>query len=146
MTTIVASAQHGIMVADSKMVADTVWFPVEKIIRHKNELIGTAGDEEETAKWLDWYMAGKLGKEPKKFTEFEALILRPSGLYYLCANTHEIKVPRGFHGIGSGGAAAVVALLCGKHPRDAVRIACMVDQGSGGRISSVRLNDKKKGK
>ena len=144
MTTIAASVSRRVMVADSKLVADLVWFPVEKIIRHKDELIGTAGKESEAAKWLDWYTSGKLGKEPKGFTEFEALILRPTGLYYLCSDVTETKVPRGFHAIGSGGQAAIAAMMCGKHPVDAVRIARAIDAGTGGRVVSKRLNNKAK--
>lgn len=145
MTTIVADAKAGVMVADSKLVVDPVWFPCKKVLRCGSELIGTAGSDKNSSIWLGWYLSGKVGKAPKMDEDagFEALILRQSGLFHVGVDIHEVRVPRGFLAIGSGGPAATAVMLVKRDARLAAHIACQVDNNSGGRLQIERLRVKK---
>lgn len=141
MTTIFADASAGVMVCDSRMVSDAgVWFPCRKVVRSGDELIGVSGDAKEGDEWLEWHLSGRQGKAPKTGNEFQALILRGSGLVEVTEGAHEMPIDRGFHGIGSGGACAIAAFLTmmrtGVVPsaKLAVEIASDVDSGTGGEI------------
>jgi ATP-dependent protease HslVU (ClpYQ) peptidase subunit len=139
MTTIFAEAKDGLMVCDSKCTAgDNTWYPMTKVHRVGQELVGIAGNVKEGLAWLKWYQSGKKGTRPK-LESFNALILRADGLYEACSDGLEMLVERGFHGVGSGGPCAVAAFMAGADAERAVKIACEVDNGSGGAIHVHRL-------
>ncbi len=126
------------MVSDSKCSAGGTWYPITKIYRVGDDLVGLAGDVKEWQAWLKWYRADKKGPRPK-LDDFSALVLRPDGLYEACSNGLELKVERGFHAVGSGGNAAAAVMLAGHSAEEAVRIACLIDNGSGGDLQIHRL-------
>lgn len=71
--------------------------------------------------------------------DFEAILLRPDGACEaMNGNGHryEQSVPCV---AGSGGAAALAAMIAGKLPEEAVAIACQVDMASGGAITVEHL-------
>lgn len=138
MTTIFADAKEGVMVCDSKCSAGGTWYPIPKVFRVGNELVGIAGNVKEGRAWLKWYQNGKKGPRPKT-EDFVALGLRSDGLYELCADGLELKIERGHHGVGSGGGNALAAFMAGADPERAVHIACLIDTGSGGDIVVHRL-------
>ena len=138
MTTIVADARTGTMVSESKVTAGDVWFPATKIVRHKDELIGCAGEAHMEEAWLNWYQNGRKGKPPSD-EDLAILILRKTGLIYVDTNSTEILVTRAFHAIGSGAPAALGAMLSGKSAEEAVAIAILVDPNSGGDIQVFNL-------
>lgn len=139
MTTVFADARTGIMVADSRLTSDSVWYPMTKIRRIKGELIGIAGTLKEAQAWLKWYERGSKGARPKA-ESFTALILRADGkLYEISADGLDMEIERGFHGIGSGGGYALAAFMAGADPMRAVEIACSIDTNSGGEIHSHTL-------
>lgn len=139
MTTIFADVKTGVMVCDSKCTDNHTWYPITKVFRVKDELVGYAGDVKACRAWLKWYQSGKKGVRPKT-ESFEALSLRPDGLYEHCADGLEILIERGFHGVGSGGALAVAAFMAGATPSGAVDIALSIDSGSGGAIHIHELS------
>lgn len=138
MTTIFADAKTGVMVSDSKCSGDGSWYPVTKVFRVGDELVGIAGSLKEGRAWLKWYAAGKKGVRPK-LESFVALSLRKEGLYELCNDGLELLVERGFLGVGSGGPCATAAFMAGASPVRAVEIACLVDLGSGGDVVLHKL-------
>lgn len=140
MTTVFGSAQHGLLVCDSKCSSDSVWYPMTKVHRIGKELIGLAGSVKESLAWLEWYRAGKKGVRPK-LENFAGLCLRADGLYELGADGLVQLVERGYHGIGSGGGYAVAAFMAGADPERAVHIACDIDNASGGDVVVHRLKD-----
>ena len=133
MTTIAADLRAGVMVCDSKCSGGGTWYPMTKVHRVGDELVGIAGTVKDGQAWLKWYRAGKRGPRPKT-EDFVALILRKGGLYEACSDGLEQLVERGFHGIGSGGPAATAVMLAGLDAKRAVEIALEVDTGSGGEI------------
>lgn len=142
MTTIIADCRTGTMVSDSKVTAGTVWFPAKKVVRHKDELIGLAGEANKEEAWLNWYTNGRKGKAPND-EDLAVLILRKTGLFYVDVDSTEIQVMREFHAIGSGAPAAMGALLAGKTAEEAVAIAILVDPDSGGDIQLFSLTKDK---
>lgn len=139
MTTIVADSRSGIIVCDSRMTMDVNhWIPSTKVERMGDELIGCAGDDSDGQRWRSWYIGGKTGARPK-CADFSALILRKTGVFYVYDGGYELLVERGFHAIGSGGGPALGALLAGATPKAAVRIACQIDNSSGGAIRVFKL-------
>jgi hypothetical protein len=138
LTTIAADVRTGIMVSESRCTNGSTWVPSTKIYRIGDELIGIAGAVIDEQKWLKWHRSGRKGPRPK-LEAFSALILRKGELYEADAQGLEMLIERGFHAIGSGGAAATAVMLAGHEAEEAVRIACLVDAGSGGDLQIHRL-------
>lgn len=143
MTTIAGDARAGVLVADSKATVEgTCWLPCTKLYRFDDEIVGVCGDVMEEAKWLAWRRNGKRGRFPKLGDSFQALALRPSGLYLLGEDGSDMLIERGFHAIGTGGHAAIAVLIHGGDARTAVDIACQIDINSGGDIVVEHLERK----
>lgn len=121
------------MVADSRVTCGDTWYPMTKITRHADELIGFAGQVRDAKIWLKWYVSGKKGPRPKA-ENYGALVLRKDGLYDIGPDGLELLVERGFHGIGSGGGYAQAAFMAGAKALNVVQIACEIDSHSGGDI------------
>ena len=68
-----------------------------------------------------------------------ALVLSREGLFYWASNLVPEPIERGFHAIGSGGNAALGALLAGAQVKRAVEIATEVDTSSGGEVVLHKL-------
>lgn len=134
MTTVFADAKAGVMVCESKLTSDTVWYPMTKVYHIHGELIGIAGTLKEAQAWLRWYERGSKGARPKAEC-FTALVLRKDGkLYEVSADGLDMEIERGYHGIGSGGGYALAAFMAGAEAKVAVEIACAIDAQSGGDI------------
>jgi hypothetical protein len=138
MTTIFADAKTGVMVCDTKCTSDTEWFPMTKVFRVGDELIGLAGNVREATSWLRWYAEGKKSARPRG-DGFAALILRKDGLFAVSSDGFEMLIERGFYGIGSGGGIAVGAFMAGAAAKKAVEIACNIDANSGGDVLVHKL-------
>jgi hypothetical protein len=142
MTTVAADARAGVMVADSRATIEgACWLPATKMYRFDGEIVGLCGDSIDEAKWLAWRRAGKRGKFPKLTDEFQGLVLKAAGLWWLDDKGGEMLIERGFHAIGSGGNCAITALILGHDAKTAVEVACQVDPHSGGEIVSMRLEE-----
>jgi ATP-dependent protease HslVU (ClpYQ) peptidase subunit len=137
-TTIFACEKAGVMVTDSRCTSDGIWLPMTKVHRVGQELVGIAGNVKDGLAWLKWYRGGAKGARPK-LESFSALVLRNDGLYSFESDGLEMKVERGFHGIGSGGACAIAAFMAGVDAERAVHIACAIDTASGGDVIVHRL-------
>lgn len=138
MTTVFADAKAGVMVSDSRCSGGDIWFPMTKVHRVGDELVGIVGTVSQGACWLEWYRGGRAGAKPK-LTGFGALILRPTGLVEVDVDCSEQVVERGFHGAGTGGGFAVAAFMAGADPVRAVEIALQIDTNSGGEVVLHKL-------
>lgn len=139
MTCIAADARAGIMVSDSRCTGGSTWYPITKIFRVRDEIVGMAGDIKTCHKWLKWYQGARKAPVGKLADEFVALILKDGELFEACSNGLELRIERGFHAVGSGGHAAVGAMLAGASIEDAVAIACKVDTGCGGDLQTLKV-------
>lgn len=140
MTTIVY--RNGVMASDSAvtdsggMVGET-----DKVFRVRGHLVGGCGSLGAVLAFVEWFRAGAdPDKRPKMDDAFDTLVVTPEGVvnWYDCELiASEFRAP--FHAIGSGHKIALGALHMGASARQAVKIACMVDNASGGKIKTLRL-------
>lgn len=139
MTTIAADAKRGCMACDSMTSTADSWWPSTKVHRSGDALIGGAGEVASIRQFVKWYADGQRLPKPKISDNFCALVLNGEGLFYWASNLVPEPIERGFHAIGSGGNAALGALLAGANVKRAVEIACLVDASSGGEIMLHKL-------
>lgn len=139
MTTIAADAKRGLMACDSMTSTADSWWPSTKVHRAADALIGGAGEAASIRQFVAWYADGQRNPRPKISDNFCALVMNKEGLFYWASNLVPEPIERGFHAIGSGGNAALGALLAGASVQKAVHIACQVDTSSGGEVLLHRL-------
>jgi hypothetical protein len=139
MTTIAADSKRGLMACDSMTSTADAWWPSTKVHRAGNALIGGAGESAAIRQFVAWYADGLRLPKPKLPDTFCCLVLNPDGLFYWASNLIPEPIERGFHAIGSGGNAALGAMLAGANVKRAVEIATQVDTGSGGEVVLHKL-------
>ena len=139
MTTIAADARKGLMACDSMTSTADAWWPSTKVHRVADALIGGAGEAASIRQFASWYADGQRLPKPKISDNFCALVLSREGLFYWASNLVPEPIERGFHAIGSGGNAALGALLAGAQVKRAVEIATEVDTSSGGEVVLHKL-------
>lgn len=141
------------MVADVKVTDDEGDCPTyfaTKITRFLGGIAGACGDAGNCLRFLEWARKDFEQPEPKfiegKDAKFVGLILNAKGLhiFYPGLPTAEklVGADAQFYAIGSGGELARLAMHLGKHPVDAVKLACRYDEASGGRIQVLKLKGK----
>ena len=138
MTTIFADAKKGVMESDSMASYGDSWFPITKVYRVGDELVGWAGQYSEGPRWIDWYATGQRGKMPS-IGNISVLILGPDGLRIFEPGGLSTPIERGWLAVGSGASAAMGAFRAGADPKKAVEIACEIDSGSGGAVVVHKL-------
>lgn len=139
MTTIAADAKRGLMACDSMTSTADAWWPSTKVHRAGDALIGGAGEAASIRQFVAWYADGMRNPKPKISDNFCALVMTKEGLFYWASNLVPEPIERGFHAIGSGGNAALGALLAGASVQKAVQIATEIDTSSGGEVVLHRL-------
>lgn len=139
MTTVAADARRGVMACDSMTSTSDSWWPSTKVHRAGDALIGGAGEASAIRLFVAWYADGQRQPKPKIPDSFCALVLTKEGLFYWASNLVPEPIERGFHAIGSGGNAALGAMLAGATVQKAVQIACQVDSSSGGEVVLHKL-------
>lgn len=140
MTTILADARLGIVVADSNISdEDRVWVG-RKVSRVRGGLVALSGDYGEGACFLEWCRGGFNGPAPR-FGNSCALVLTHSGLTLFNYSVIPDFVSSGREAIGTGAKAAMCAYeaLGWTDPKKAVRIVCKHDAGSRGPVRTYRL-------
>lgn len=143
MTTIVASVKHGCMCSDSRMTSGHAMVNSRKLERIGGSLWGGAGDAEAIEEFFIW-ARGNFDKKAipqwkgEDRPEFEMIELGSAGIRLWSSRCVPIPVDNEFWAIGSGGLAAMGALYAGKKPQDAVRIAILCDEYSGGAVRTLK--------
>lgn len=139
MTTILADARLGVMVADSSFSDDDRVWVGRKVFRIKGALVGVAGDVEHWSRVLEWL---KKGGDPPRFGSASVLILSPSGLTVYSGSPTAERIRSGREAIGTGAKAAMCAYeaMWFSDPRRAVQIVCKHDAGSRTPVRVYRLN------
>ena len=128
MTTIAADCRGGQckLASDSRTTYGGQWFPCTKVVKIEDYMIAFAGSSGDIEQVTQWLRDGRAGKKPKNL-ECDALIVRNGCLFLLDGNLIETLIERGFHALGSGGDAALGAMMAGASVERAVEIACLVD-------------------
>jgi hypothetical protein len=142
MTTVLANAKAGVMVADSHMTDEDRAWSVRKVYRIRGALVACAGSILCGEAFRDWWAAGAQEAPEFDMTDSQALVLDASGLYIFDSNVLGItRVPGGIEAIGTGAKGALCAYkaLGFSDPIRAVRIACKYDNGSRPPVRSYKL-------
>ena len=142
-----------IAVRDGVMAADTLGDLLGKRCKSKKlwrlsdgGVFGCSGVWTEGKLFADWYNGGANRDEPPKWlvqrdetVDFHALILLPSGTYLWSYNLVADEMFEDFWAIGTGAAAALAAMHCGKTAQEAVYVAMVVDTYTGGDVETMEL-------
>lgn len=133
MTTIAANLES--MAADTRLVGD-VLSSVSKVRRYGGRLIGVAGDMNCIAQFWEWADAGFPKRKKPQLPEglFDAIELDAEGLWAWEKSLCRYRVRDSFHAIGSGAASAKTAMYLKRTPKQAVEIASVHDESTGGDV------------
>lgn len=140
MTTVLADAKLGLMVADSNISDDDRKWTGRKVFRGPGVLMGLAGVWHECLQLRDWYMGGMVSAPPR-LTNVSALILAHDGLFFVDEKLVPQRIESGREAIGSGAKAAICAYeaLGWKDPKKAVQIVCRHDAASRAPVRVYKL-------
>ena len=142
-----------IAVRDGVMAADTLGDLSGKRCNSKKlwrlsdgGVFGFCGAWTEGKVFADWYNSGANRDEPPKWlvqrdetVDFHALVLLPSGIYLWAYNLMADEMFEDFWAVGTGSAAALAAMHCGKTAQEAVCVAMLVDSYTGGDVETMEL-------
>lgn len=138
MTTI--AWRDGVMAADSLTTGGGVKSRATKLYRlDDGRVVGCAGKYRFGLQFVEALKRGELLNLDKEDTDsFHAIVMLPDGslVEYEDGRT-PIRVEDRFYAIGSGTQSALAAMHCGKTAREAVEIACLVDDATAGPIMSM---------
>jgi hypothetical protein len=134
MTTI---ATDGKSIACDSYLTDNTISEVQKIFKVHNGYIGVAGTYVSCVQFVNWLINDDNEEpDPEGVT---ALLLTKDGVYCYEESLTPYKLSGKYHAIGSGEQAALAAMMCGKSPGQAVKIASKIDPATGGPILSHSL-------
>lgn len=143
MTTVLADAKLGVMVADSGLSDGDRQWAGRKVFRVRGELAAFSGPMDSGMLFVEWLRRGCADPKPKLSNGFSGLLLARTGLYSF---NHDLLMPvpveSGREAIGSGAKGAICAYeaLGWKDPRRAVLIACRHDANSRVPVRAYKLN------
>lgn len=130
------------MAADTQVNYGAMTFPSRKIFATVQGLVGVAGPSIQCAKFIEWVEEGmdkNTRPDMEEGDEIQALLLNDEGLFFFEGDWVACRVERDYHAIGTGGEAALAAMMCGKNPREAVEVACCIDSQSGQPVTVLNL-------
>jgi len=138
MTTIVVCGSE--MACDSR-VSGGFTAASRKIRKKKNCIVGYAGDWIAGEYFADYYLSSKEEKPNRDSDDdLELLVLKKSGIYLVDYRFREVRICGNHYAIGSGAAAAMVAMNLGLNAADAIREAIKVDDYTGGKVRVLKLD------
>ena len=147
MTTIAIDAL-GNIAADGRATCDNeiVREDREKITQAHGRIYAVTGCASLTAELIKWHHAGADAAKLPLYNGGKGwglIVIQGDGLYFYTntvphAMANEYKMPVAF---GSGQGWAMGAMMHGATAREAVEIACKIDTGSGGKITSMNIAD-----
>lgn len=145
MTTVLADAKLGVMVADSSASDGSRVWTTRKVWRARGHLLGFGGTVPLFQPLVDWFKAAGPPEEMPNVGDVSMLILGPSGLYLIdCNSPLPQHVASGREAIGTGAQSAIAVheALGWSNPRRAVQIACKHDAGSRPPVRLYRLTSR----
>ena len=141
MTTVLASAAHGLMVCDSRVSDGDRKWRGRKVWRFNGLLVGVAGCAQTYIPAVEWLRKG--GNPPAQWDDStDLLVLSREGLFVYAGGPIPERVRSGREAIGTGSQAAMAAFeaLRWADPVAAVRIACRYDAQSDRPVRSYYLD------
>lgn len=142
MTTIAVNLKS--MAGDSKVAGSGSIYHCDKVFRIGDSLVGVAGNVQNTTKFLAWFRKecppDEVAMDLSDDKTFEAVVVNADGIFYYADCVEPDKLHEKFFAIGSGAMAAMAAMLVGKSPAEAVKIAAKLDHNTGGPIKVLELH------
>ncbi len=138
MTTIAVMGQE--MACDS-LVSGGFTSASRKIRKRNGCIVGYAGDWIAGEYFADYYV-GNQDDKPNRDSDddIELLVLKKSGIYLVDYRFREVRICGTHYAIGSGAAAAMVAMNLGLTAQEAVKEAIKVDDYTAGKVRVLRLD------
>lgn len=131
--------------ADKRGVSAGLSFPITKIFRTNQGIIGVDGTYDVAIHLLEWF---KNGAKPEEYPEVQKNDDRYSHLLLIRNDKkilrydrqpypYEVEMP--YFATGGGRDYAMASMYCGKTSREAIEIACHFDNGCGNGIDEMFL-------
>jgi len=150
-TTIIADAKRGIMVADSRVTtySSLANYSSDKLYRHGKSIFGEQGDVETGLRFRRWILDGQPKKGRPVFGDgtddkFTALELAPDGLWLWDFTLNRQRLLDEVFSTGSG---SMIALYCvrvlGKTLEEAIIEAAKIDIHTAEPVQVMRLDEAK---
>lgn len=140
MTTV--AYRKGVMASDSSCwEGGTHTHAVRKVWRVRGILIGCAGNMSDIHAFVRWVKAGADEDDYPRMKSLQAIMARPDGkvVCFEGGSYHPIVVRDPYCAVGSGSPVALGALHHGASAVEAVRAARHHNEGTKGRVNSVRF-------
>lgn len=134
------------MAADKRAHDGALSFPVTKIHKIGNTIVGVAGELDHCLVLLDWFRGGR---DPEKWPAVQATdnwvrlmyVLETGECYEINKVCFPIRVERRFHAIGSGAELAIASMHLGETAAGAVAIASEYDPSCGEGIDVLSFKE-----
>lgn len=128
-----------ILATDSRGIGFYVHDNVKKLFEIDGVSYGFSGRHTEIAGVMEWLRSGGVNcDKPEIKEEIYGIEVSDKGVFYWEKNL--VRIP--FHtpcAIGSGAIIAMTAMLCGKTATEAVEVAKILDDGTGGDVKSIEI-------
>lgn len=138
MTTVVASVDLGVMVADQRITGEGPIAHVSKIVRIRDSIYGLAGAVMPAFLFLEWLQNTKRKRETLHKmieadyrSEFTVLELSEAGLALMDGWGARVPILDETYGIGTGAGIALSHMRRGMMPWDALKTSPELDECSG---------------
>lgn len=147
MTTI--AYRDGVMAADSlSSTSDgTKFYHTQKLYRRtvgkgkqrRKVVMGLCGNVAACLAFIDWFGSDEQPPSVQSDEDFTVILADNGRLYEANRFFRLEKIREPFYAIGSGAEAALAAMHMGADAKQAVKVACKVNLGTGGKVRSVRV-------
>lgn len=127
------------LATDSRSVGYYVDDAVKKLFEVDGVFYGFAGGVTDIASVIQWLQNGGADGKPEiKEEDVFGIEVNGDDVFYWEKNL--VKIPRATPcAVGSGAVVAMTAMLCGKNAVEAVEMAKILDQNTGGDVQSVNI-------
>ena len=135
MTTIVFDGET--LASDSRATGNYIEDKTQKLFTQGNRHYGFCGRITSAHLFLQW-ANNRTEEKPRLDDDFEVIEIDKGKPYYYDKNLVKTKASTPCS-IGSGCHLAMSAILCGKNAKEAVSIAKLLDEGSGGKVQAIKV-------
>lgn len=137
MTTIATDGKT--IAADSRITGQFI-DEHQKLFKVGDSVFGIAGTLTVAMRFIDWVKAGTPPEATPSIDDETAILqLTPAGVWYWDQALRPVQYRRPYAAIGSGADFALGALVAGCTPRQAVAVACELDESSAPPITVMRV-------
>lgn len=143
MTTI--AFKDGYISADSNTTVGNIFGGTTKKIKIIGDIIiACAGSSRQATQFYEWVEDGMIKKDRVKLDSMRALVYRQGKIWVMERDCILFRTKAPFFAIGSGSELASGAMQFGATAEEAVKVACKLDNCSGGKVYTINCKTKEK--